>query len=85
MCFFERELHFLGAVHVSRSFISVCRKCIGVPSTDRNTGKDRWRASGLLRNLDFFFFFFFQSSGGWVKIKLKLRHFHVSDTSRVSV
>ena len=23
--------------------------------------------------------------GGWVKIKLKLPHFHVSDTSRVSI
>ena len=33
----------------------------------------------------FFFFFFFQSSGGWVKIKLKLPHFHVSDTCRVSI
>ena len=33
----------------------------------------------------FFFFFFKLSSGGWVKIKLKLPHFHVSDTSRVSV
>ena len=32
----------------------------------------------------FFFFLFFQSSGGWVKIKLKLPHFHVSDTCRVS-
>ena len=29
-------------------------------------------------------FFFFNSSGGWVKIKLKLPHFHVSDTCRVS-
>ena len=27
-----------------------------------------------------FFFFFFKSSGGWVKIKLKLPHFHASDT-----
>ena len=27
----------------------------------------------------FFFFFFFKSSGGWVKIKLKLPHFHVWD------
>ena len=27
-----------------------------------------------------FFFLFFLSSGGWVKIKLKLPHFHVSDT-----
>ena len=27
-----------------------------------------------------FFFFFFKSSGGWAKIKLKLPHFHVSDT-----
>ena len=25
-------------------------------------------------------FFFFKSSGGWVKIKLKLPQFHVSDT-----
>ena len=25
------------------------------------------------------------SSGGWVKIKLKLPHFHVSDTCRVSI
>ena len=24
---------------------------------------------------------FFLSSGGWIKIKLKLPHFHVSDTS----
>ena len=27
----------------------------------------------------------FKSSGGWVKIKLKLPHFHVSDTCRVSI
>ena len=27
----------------------------------------------------FFFFFFFKSSGEWVKLKLKLPHFHVSD------
>ena len=33
----------------------------------------------------FFLFFFFKPSGGWVKIKLKLPHFHVSDTSRVSI
>ena len=32
-----------------------------------------------------FFCFFFKSSGGWVKIKLKLPHFHVSDTCRVSI
>ena len=32
-----------------------------------------------------FFFSFFPSSGGWVKIKLKLPHFHVSDTCRVSI
>ena len=25
-------------------------------------------------------FFFFKSSGGWVKLKLMLPHFHVSDT-----
>ena len=31
------------------------------------------------------FFFFFQSSGKWVQIKLKLLHFHVSDTCRVSI
>ena len=30
-------------------------------------------------------FFFFQSSDGWVKIKLKLPHFHISDTCRVSI
>ena len=29
-------------------------------------------------------FVIFSSSGGWVKIKLKLLHFHVSDTCRVS-
>ena len=29
--------------------------------------------------------FFFKSSGGWVKIKLKLPHFHVSDTCGVSI
>ena len=28
---------------------------------------------------------YFLSSGGWVKIKLKLPHFHVSDTCRVSI
>ena len=33
----------------------------------------------------FFFCFSFSSSGGWVKIKLKLPHFHVSDTCRVSI
>ena len=37
-----------------------------------------------------FLFFLFSSSGGWVKIKLKLPHFHVpgmyvSDTCRVSI
>ena len=32
----------------------------------------------------FFCFLFFLSSGGWVKIKLKLPHFHVSDTCRVA-
>ena len=32
-----------------------------------------------------FFFLFFLVSGGWVKIKLKLPHFHVSDTRRVSI
>ena len=26
-----------------------------------------------------FFLFFFKSSGGWVKIKLKLPHYHVPD------
>ena len=31
------------------------------------------------------FFFFFFSSGGWVKIELKLPHFHVSDSCRVSI
>ena len=31
----------------------------------------------------FFLFFCFLSSGGWVIIKLKLPHFHVSDTCRV--
>ena len=30
-------------------------------------------------------FFFFKSSGGWVKIKLKLPHFHVSDTYKYRV
>ena len=28
----------------------------------------------------FFLLIFFKSSGGWVKIKLQLPHFHVSDT-----
>ena len=28
---------------------------------------------------------FFISSGGWVKRRLKLPHFHVSDTCRVSI
>ena len=28
----------------------------------------------------FCFVLFFKSSGGWVKIKLKFPHFHVSDT-----
>ena len=43
------------------------------------------------RNWDFalllciFYFLFFLSSGGWVKISLKLPHFHVSDTCRVSI
>ena len=31
-----------------------------------------------------FFFSFFSCSGGWVKVKLKLPHFHVSDTCRVN-
>ena len=30
-------------------------------------------------------FFFFKSSGGWVKIKLKLPHFNVSDTCLASI
>ena len=30
-----------------------------------------------------FCFVFFKSSGGWVNIKLKLPHFHVSDTCRM--
>ena len=34
----------------------------------------------LSRHSGVFCFCFFQSSGGWVKIKLKLSHFHVSDT-----
>ena len=38
----------------------------------------RW----LTTELFFSFFFFFKSSGGWAKIKLKLPHFHVSDTRR---
>ena len=29
--------------------------------------------------------FFVKSSGGWVKIKLKLPHFHESDTCPVSI
>ena len=37
------------------------------------------------RGLAGFCFCFFKSSGGWVKIKLKLPHFHVSDTCRVSI
>ena len=36
-------------------------------------------------SLTFFLSFFFLSSGGWVKIKIKLPHFHVSDTCRVSI
>ena len=32
-----------------------------------------------------FIFLFFKSSGGWVKLKLERPHFHVSDTSRVSI
>ena len=32
-----------------------------------------------------FCLFFILSSGGWVKLKLKLPHFHVSDTCRVSI
>ena len=31
-----------------------------------------------------YFYLYFLSSGGWVKIKLKLPHFHVSDTCRVN-
>ena len=30
--------------------------------------------------ISYFLFFLFLSSGGWVKIKLKLPHFHLSDT-----
>ena len=33
----------------------------------------------------FFVYLFFKSYGGWVKIKLELPHFHVSDTCRVSI
>ena len=33
----------------------------------------------------YFFLIFILSSGGWVKVKRKLPHFHVSDTSRVSI
>ena len=32
----------------------------------------------------FFFIIIILSSGGWIRIKLKLPHFHVSDTCRVS-
>ena len=35
--------------------------------------------------VSFCFFCFSESSGGWVKIKLKLPHFHVSDACRVSI
>ena len=36
-------------------------------------------------SLSVFSFFLFISSGGWVKIKLKLPHFHVSNTCRVPI
>ena len=42
--------------------------------------------STTLHNVLFFcLFFIFTSSGGWVKMKRKLPHFHVSDTYRVSI
>ena len=46
-----------------------------------------WAKQGSRRSScsNFFFFFFFKSFGGWVKIKLKLPHLHVSDTWRVSI
>ena len=42
------------------------------------------RYSGCANPFDCFFYFIhiLLSSGGWVKMKLKLPHFHVSDTSR---
>ena len=40
---------------------------------------------GYISRVFLFLFFVFKSSGGWVKIKLKLPHFHVSDTCRVSI
>ena len=52
----------------------------GQPDTDVTT-----MAVGSSNFFFLFFFFFFLVSGGWVKIKLKLPHFHVSDTRRVSI
>ena len=65
-------------------------------NTTRSSIRARWStgATGCLyiriyiprsKRYFFYIFHFFLSSGGWLKIKLKLPHFNLSDTRRVSI
>ena len=49
------------------------------------TSRDSVGYTMQLPHVFLFFCFFFNSPGGWVKVKLKLPHFHVSYACRVSI
>ena len=75
-------LRVLGGPWLRQQYFQIVR--IGL--TEVRVGSECQAGTGWFRSsvlVQLFFFFFFKSSGGWVKIKLKLPHFHVSDTRRV--
>ena len=78
--FFTLDISAVGIVSVSKgSALETSRQ--ELPETYCLILAPSWLSSIRF----FYFFIFFKSSGGWVKIKLKVPHFHVSDTCRVSI